>query len=351
MGGGLWSVEYNLIALSPAHINGLVNLEDQHSLYRAVLRVLSCLGTWLKPKFRIVKQDKYAEWNAAVVADGIKYHLPHSIVENAYLILYPLRGKLLDDNDDYDNLIQGSELIPGVQYPLKSPCVVLDWGKLRVASQNKPSRAKRQRAVPLDGSGAGGLGAAGDSGAGGGSGAGGSGADGSGSGGNGNYEVPCLNSDEYLYRVSSISHCAGYVSLYLGMSTEQRRGVGYGHGGRARGVRKTGRESHVPSNEPLTPDNRGHSVSVYAHEFILWCVHGKPKQKVTGPRGESDGCCMHICNNKECLNPWHLWHGTRSHNMRAACDDNGVSHGEILEKSVQNANMDLGLPIRSVYWD
>lgn len=44
----------------------------------------------------------------------------------------------------------------------------------------------------------------------------------------------------------------------------------------------------------------------YAHRLVLWACRGPP------PIPDLDPVCMHVCHNKRCLSPWHIYWGGRN---------------------------------------
>ena len=53
--------------------------------------------------------------------------------------------------------------------------------------------------------------------------------------------------------------------------------------------------------------SNGVVVNEYAHRLVLWAMHGPPV----------DPHCLHVCGNKDCLNPSHLvWGSARDNRVR-----------------------------------
>lgn len=82
-----------------------------------------------------------------------------------------------------------------------------------------------------------------------------------------------------------------------------------------------------PSLHQVEPDSymlvnlgslKGEAIKEYAHRLVLWAMHGPPTKMLAdmggwGPKGPQ---CLHVCGNKDCLNPAHLVWGSAQDNYR-----------------------------------
>ena len=473
------------------------------ALNRGIVTVLSHLGTMVPDWLRIVPPQDMQSWRSMVQQDAVKLDLPEPVIENAYIVLYPLR--ILHSNQHQPGNIHNDTIIRqmiegyvgNLHWPFDSPCVVTNLADnfqqppdftgiaesisdaameaflQRNAVQGAPSSTNtsagagpstpapvqsrlssalagfgrhthniarlvrlqrfseilqtQQHTLPLEEADemamhlcilqqASGLPAEimpSEM----------------------PYCVPRLDNMHVLNRNSSISMYNGhsYIRLFLGHSDmpstsrnhPRKRHIGGHDSDSSDDSVSTLREGVPPIGSPLQKV-RGIQVSVDAHRFLLWCMHGRipssvhvvgagdiqapggapnvgPSGAVAGAAGGSSGaspgaaggssgaapgaaggpsgsvngtpagvplvaagsaggatgieagaedlgpqmstCCMHICNNKGCINPLHLWYGTYSLNRKAASQPI-VHHANTVMMSLANANAVLRLPNR-----
>ena len=64
--------------------------------------------------------------------------------------------------------------------------------------------------------------------------------------------------------------------------------------------------------------SNGVVVNEYAHRLVLWAMHGPPVDMLAAEGWTSSGPhCLHVCGNKDCLNPSHLvWGSARDNRVR-----------------------------------
>lgn len=62
------------------------------------------------------------------------------------------------------------------------------------------------------------------------------------------------------------------------------------------------------SGQDGTRTDAGPGTSIWesAHRLVLWACRGPP------PWPDRDSVCMHVCHNRKCLSPWHLYWGRRN---------------------------------------
>ena len=371
VGGGLWSATYNYRAQRTDPLLGTVQKEDCYALYRGVLRVLAQLGNYLSADARVVAEADQSSWNAMVQNDATEFGLSVNEIENAYLILHPPRHgraatELINSVHPLDNsgIINGTiPLFDGHMYPFDSPCLLPDWTRKDELKAIRKNLHPHGNALIHNGQGRGrGRGR-------------GRGVRCRGRGrerGQGSTEeashgdevtqeghtVQFLDNKYCLHRLSSIQPDQ-YVTMFLGCSHHLPIPAGHGRGrGRGGGLRKRAAAiierdicinqggAHQYNNahmdvvytNPMSEDKvRDRHVSMYAHEFLLWCIHGIPIPDALIDGAQSRICAMHICNNKQCLNPLHIWYGSYRLN-RLAVKNNVAAHLDVLNYSVFRSN-------------
>jgi hypothetical protein len=62
--------------------------------------------------------------------------------------------------------------------------------------------------------------------------------------------------------------------------------------------------------------HKGTAIKEYAHRIVLWAMHGPPLDLLATMGGWTSAGphCLHVCGNKDCLNPSHLVWGSAGDN-------------------------------------
>ena len=322
---------------------------------QCMYRTLSLLGNYLGTEDRKIPISQWPQWQARVALEAQWLGLPSLVVANAFLIKYPMQVLQGEEIQLYYSWVQsmeellsnnlGIEAIKGLLkerfltrgQPFMSPCLVPD--------------VLRNVAPPLEPH------------------------------SNDYHFVPYLDTDD-LPSQKGLSIVDGYVKIFLGRGlqlerkNEDRRGFSLG----ARGVdNNRSKDYRSPRKRPslreavdffrvnciplkvigkvqrpalIAPETvrkTGNNISIGAHQFVLWAVHGKPSASTQCDLHiELNTCCMHVCNNKACVNPLHLWWGHFSVNTLAGirhtvdCDE----HATVIALSLKKSGQVFGLPNR-----
>lgn len=82
------------------------------------------------------------------------------------------------------------------------------------------------------------------------------------------------------------------------------------HGRRRAAARRVGDDQAIPAFGPPQ------QVTELGHRLVLWLLVGPPPERC---RGEWEA--MHLCHDKTCLHPAHLFWGSRRANLAVGCMD------------------------------
>jgi hypothetical protein len=358
-GGGLWSHEYTIGVQESV----VINQQRDKYFFRGVYRVLAALGDKLPTESRYVPADQIAAWNNKVSGACAYLGLPEDIVENAFLIKYPLLycntsieqlsiavqdleiaiGDMSNTPEDVVDTLRdwvegtGMQCLGGRLFPFNSPCIT-PHQQVMPPNFSMPEGAKI---------------------------------------------IQHLSDEVKPSRASCVNLFCGYYQLYMGCGTpcvpeHKRHGRGKGlrpKSGTFKRTRKYKRQLRplhwlqrdfvpvsfphgyvqlIPVDDDVTKRSQGASeLSLQAHSFIAWAMHGhaSPFSKLTGAEhGLYPTCCMHICNNSTCLNPLHIWYGHKSENMRASISQEASlsMHSIVVAESLLKSETLFGLPNRFV---
>lgn len=310
------------------------------------------LGNMLAPAYRKVPDNQWQQWQARVALEAQELRLSPALVSNAFLVKFPLQVLVGHTSQEYDNRIQALQGLVSQRIgdnhairnqlkehfltgpPFMSPCIVPDV---------KRTETPALLAVP------------------------------------GFHMVPYLDKDE-MPSQKCLSNIDGYVNMFFGRGLgwkrveKEKRGFSQGvrrrEGIVAKPQRIRLRKPHMalrlwfkvkckPVKHSTTgfrpiPDGArkdGQNITFGAHTFVLWAIHGNACAITEcGEDIRLKTCCMHVCNNKTCVNPLHLWWGHHSENKFAGLqrDTACEAHSTVVSLSLRKSEDVFGLPKRSI---
>lgn len=132
---GLWSKDYielgSRLGSHAAFNRESVPDANRAFLYRGIINLLAQLGDKVPDKFRVVPQQDAQVWRRRAEHDANYLSLSTIVVENSYLIRFPLRFRYQEDPREHGELIplpnEFEKILRGEHdLPFNSPCLVLD---------------------------------------------------------------------------------------------------------------------------------------------------------------------------------------------------------------------------------